>query len=30
MRSHYPGWDISISLRETMRQIVDARRKRIP
>jgi CDP-paratose 2-epimerase len=24
MRSHYPGWDITISLRETMRQIVEA------
>lgn len=28
MRSHYPGWDISISLRETIRQIVEAWRAR--
>lgn len=24
MRAHYPGWDITISLEETIRQIVDA------
>lgn len=24
MRAHYPGWDISVSLEETVRQIVDA------
>ena len=28
MREHYPGWDISISLKETIAQIVDAWRKR--
>jgi CDP-paratose 2-epimerase len=28
MRSHYPGWDISISLEETLRQIVDAWQER--
>jgi CDP-paratose 2-epimerase len=30
MRSHYPAWNITISLQETIRQIVDAWRKRIP
>ncbi|WP_404421223.1 NAD-dependent epimerase/dehydratase family protein [Nibricoccus sp. IMCC34717] len=31
MRSHYPNWDISVSLEETMRQIVDSwRRREIP
>ena len=29
MRDHYPNWDISISLEETIRQIVEAWRKRI-
>ena len=29
MRSHYPQWDITISLRETLRQIVDAWRERL-
>jgi hypothetical protein len=24
MRSHYPGWDITKSLTETLREIVDA------
>jgi CDP-paratose 2-epimerase len=24
MKSHYPGWDITISLEETIRQIVEA------
>jgi CDP-paratose 2-epimerase len=28
MRQHYPGWDITISLRETLRQIVAAWRER--
>lgn len=28
MRAHYPAWDISISLEETIRQIVDAWRNR--
>lgn len=28
MKQHYPGWDISISLDETIRQIVDAWRSR--
>ncbi len=28
MRSHYPGWDITVSLRETIRQIVAAWRTR--
>lgn len=28
MRDHYPGWDISVSLRETIRQIVDAWKQR--
>lgn len=28
MRSHYPSWDISISLRETVRQIVEALSRR--
>jgi CDP-paratose 2-epimerase len=28
MRAHYPTWDITISLEETIRQIVDAWRKR--
>ncbi len=29
MRAHYPGWDISISLEETIRQIVEAWKTRI-
>lgn len=29
MKSHYPQWDITISLEETIRQIVEAWRKRI-
>ncbi len=29
MKSHYPGWDVTISLEETIRQIVDAWRSRI-
>jgi CDP-paratose 2-epimerase len=24
MKSHYPGWDITVSLEETIRQIVEA------
>jgi CDP-paratose 2-epimerase len=24
MREHYPGWDITVSLEETIRQIVEA------
>ncbi|MFT3830897.1 MAG: NAD-dependent epimerase/dehydratase family protein [Opitutaceae bacterium] len=28
MRAHYPGWDISVSLEETIRQIVEAWQKR--
>jgi len=28
MREHYPGWDISVSLEETIGQIVDAWKKR--
>jgi len=28
MRAHYPSWDISQSLEETIRQIVEAWRKR--
>lgn len=28
MKSHYPGWDISVSLEETIRQIVEAWRGR--
>jgi CDP-paratose 2-epimerase len=28
MRDHYPGWDITISLGETVRQIVEAWRAR--
>lgn len=28
MRSHYPGWDITVSLRETIRQIVEAWKSR--
>jgi CDP-paratose 2-epimerase len=28
MRSHYPSWDISVSLRETIRQIVEAWKRR--
>lgn len=28
MRSHYPGWDITVSLEETIRQIVEAWRNR--
>ncbi len=28
MRAHYPNWDISVSLEETIRQIVDAWQKR--
>jgi CDP-paratose 2-epimerase len=30
MRSHYPTWDISVSLEETIRQIVEAWQKRPP
>jgi CDP-paratose 2-epimerase len=30
MRTHYPTWDISVTLEETIRQIVDAWRKREP
>ena len=29
MKAHYPGWDITISLEETIRQIVDAWKSRI-
>lgn len=29
MKAHYPGWDITISLEETIRQIVEAWKKRI-
>ena len=28
MRAHYPQWDISVSLEEIVRQIVEAWRKR--
>jgi CDP-paratose 2-epimerase len=28
MRAHYPSWDISVSLEETIRQIVEAWRAR--
>ena|GEM_PF-3680857 len=28
MRAHYPAWDISISLEETIRQIVEATKER--
>jgi CDP-paratose 2-epimerase len=28
MRAHYPAWDISVSLEETIRQIVEAWKKR--
>jgi CDP-paratose 2-epimerase len=28
MRSHYPNWDITVSLRETIRQIVEAWKRR--
>lgn len=30
MREHYPSWDITVSLEETVRQIVEAWRSRIP
>jgi len=30
MRQHYPNWDITISLEETLRQIVDAWKTRTP
>ncbi|MEO6326405.1 MAG: NAD-dependent epimerase/dehydratase family protein [Thermoanaerobaculia bacterium] len=30
MKSHYPSWDITISLDETIRQIVEAWRHRVP
>jgi len=29
MRAHYPGWDITVSLEETIRQIVEAWRSRM-
>jgi len=29
MKAHYPGWDISISLSETIRQIVESWKKRV-
>ena len=29
MRAHYPGWNITISLEETIRQIVEAWKTRI-
>jgi CDP-paratose 2-epimerase len=29
MREHYPNWDITISLEETIRQIVEAWRGRV-
>ncbi|MDF2430503.1 MAG: CDP-paratose 2-epimerase [Mucilaginibacter sp.] len=29
MRLHYPGWDITVSLEETIRQIVEAQSKRV-
>ena len=29
MRDHYPGWDITISLDETIRQIVEANSARL-
>lgn len=29
MKEHYPGWDITISLSETIRQIVEATKKRL-
>ncbi|OQB92842.1 MAG: hypothetical protein BWX86_01757 [Verrucomicrobia bacterium ADurb.Bin122] len=28
MRAHYPSWDITVSLEETIRQIVEAWRVR--
>jgi len=30
MRAHYPSWDITVSLEETVRQIVEAQRQRPP
>jgi hypothetical protein len=30
MRAHYPGWDITVSLDETIRQIVEAWQRRLP
>lgn len=30
MREHYPSWDISVSLEETIRQIVNAQEDRLP
>jgi hypothetical protein len=30
MRAHYPAWDITVSLEETIRQIVGAWRSRQP
>jgi CDP-paratose 2-epimerase len=30
IRSHYPGWDLTISLEETIRQIVEAAKQRSP
>ncbi len=30
MRSHYPAWDITVSLEDTIRQIVEAQRQRGP
>jgi CDP-paratose 2-epimerase len=30
MRAHYPSWDITVSLEETVRQIVAAQRQRHP
>ncbi|WP_298390794.1 hypothetical protein [Hydrotalea sp.] len=29
MKAHYPQWDITISLEETMRQIVESWKKRV-
>jgi CDP-paratose 2-epimerase len=29
MRSHYPAWDVTVDLRETVRQIVEAWRRRL-
>jgi hypothetical protein len=28
MKAHYPGWEITQSLKETIRQIVEARKSR--
>jgi CDP-paratose 2-epimerase len=30
MRAHYPAWDVTVDLRETLRQIVDSWSRRLP